>query len=227
MVRFSTVISSVLRQLHPQDLLSEVPCQQRRSSPQRKLSGPTSRRHRGSFGWTYGSGTKERGVGFAEICRFLAHCYLCIVWAEAWPTICPLATSPCVSALSVGLNSICCFKSPGKDEKPLVQKQGVSVQTAMCIPMSKLLCDLFQPISANFHKFPRLSATFRDFPRLSAIFRDFPPISATFRTFRWRSRNFSGNFLRNFRDFSKCSVHCVSVVALRSGACGARLQRTM
>ena len=72
------------------------------------------------------------------------------------------------------------------------------------------------------------TTSFDAFPRISATFRDFPPpsLSATFRTLRWRSRKKSGNFPHNFRKCSKCSVHCMGVVALRSGARGAQLKRT-
>ena len=164
-------------------------------------------------------GVLAKGV-FAEIRRFLSHRCVCIICTATWHPMCPLATSPCFSALLLCLSSICCFKGShvswrqaryrttckiaerkystafDKSEKPFVQEQGVSVQTAICIPKSKLLCDLFPPISANFRDFPRLSANFRDFPPLSgATFRrQFPPVSATFRTLRWRSRKKSGNF---------------------------------
>ena len=64
-----------------------------------------------------------------------------------------------------------------QNEKPLVQEQDVSVQTAMCIPKASCCATAFSQ-SATSREFPRLSATFREFPRLSATLRDFPPISA-------------------------------------------------
>ena len=106
----------------------------------------------------------------------------------------PTSDQPMSLNIVLCLSSICCFKGChvswrqarcriackvaerkyrtafDKNEKPFVQEQGVSVQTAMCIPKSKLLCDLFPPISANFCDFPRISATFRHFPPLSAPF---------------------------------------------------------
>ena len=150
--------------------------------------------------------------------------------------MCPLATSPCLSTLLVCLSSICCFKGChvswrqaryrttckvaerkystafDKSEKPFVQEQGVSVQTAMCIPKSKLLCDLFPPISATFRDFPRLSATFRDFPPLFAIFRHFPPLSAPFAGAVEKIRQFSAQFPQIFRNFPQilevqCALH--------------------
>ena len=147
--------------------------------------------------------------------------------------MCTLATSPCNSALLVCLSSICCFKGGqvswrqarykitckiaerkystafDKSEKPFVQEQGVSVQTAICIPKSKLLCDRFPPISANFRDF---SANFRDFPRLSANFRDFLPLSASFRQFPPLSAPFAGAVEKNpaiFRTFSANSRSAV------------------
>ena len=66
------------------------------------------------------------------------------------------------------------------------------MQTAMCIPKSKLLCDRFPPISSTFREFPRLSANFCDFPRLSATFREFLRLSATFRQFPRLSAPFAG-----------------------------------
>ena len=127
--------------------------------------------------WSQEKGVLAKGV-FAEIRRFLSHCCLCIIRIATWHPMCPLVTSPCLSALFVCLSAICCFKgchvswwqaryrttcklatpkySAAFDEndKPLVQEQGVSVQNGMCILKSKLLCDLFPPLSAIFRSFP-------------------------------------------------------------------------
>ena len=107
-----------------------------------------------------------------------------------------------------------CSTAFNKDQEALVQEQGVSVWIAMRIPKSKLLCDLFPCISTTFCVFPPLATNFRDLPYPSLeqltnrlVSAQFPQISAT------------------FHKVWKCSVHCMGVVALRSGAHGAQLQR--
>ena len=51
-------------------------------------------------------GVLAKGV-FAEIRRFSSHCCSCTVCTATWHPMCPLATSPYLSALLVCLSSIC------------------------------------------------------------------------------------------------------------------------
>ena len=96
--------------------------------------------------------------------------------------------------------------------------------------MWKTICAGAGCVCADCHVHPEEQVVVRP---LAAHFLPFPRLSATFRTFGWRSRRKSGNYPHNFckfsatfRKFLKCSVHCMGVVALRSGACGAQLKPT-
>ena len=173
-------------------------------------------------------GVLAKGV-FAEIRRFFI-ALLCMyyMYCNMAPNV-PTSDQPMFLGI-VCLSSICCFKGGhvswraerkystafDKSEKPFVQEQGCVCADCHVHPEETSCC------ATSFRPFPRLPATFRDFPPLSATF---PPFAGAVEKSCYFPHNFR-DFSATFCKFSKCSVHCMGVVALRSGACGAQLKRT-
>ena len=136
--------------------------------------------------------------------------------------MCPLATSPCLSALLVCLSSICCFKGChvswrqaryrttcklaepkystafDKNEKPLVQERVCLCRLPCASRRASCCATSFR--SATFRDFAANFRDFHDFPRLSATFRQFPRLSAPFagavEKYPAIFRTISANFLR-------------------------------
>ena len=124
--------------------------------------------------------------------------------------MCPLATSPYLSALLVCLSSICSkgchvswrqarYRTTCKQAEPKYstafdknEKKNHLYRSRVCL--CRLPCESRRTscCATSFREFPRLSANFRDFPPLSATFRQFPPISANFRQFPRLSAPFAG-----------------------------------
>ena len=161
--------------------------------------------------------------------------------------MCPLATSPYLSALLVCLSSICskgchvswrqaryrttCKLAEPKYSTAFDKKKKHLCRSRVCL--CRLPCESRRTscCATSFREFPRLSANFRDFPPLSATFRHFPPISANFRQFPRLSAPFAGaveGYPAIFRTISAnsrsavCTAwawsHCAVELVVHSGS---------